>query len=50
MGVQSINGKSFLSFLNDTKTFEMMKFMITIIIENSENQKLKSKTRRNYQR
>ena len=43
MGVQAINGKSFLSFLNNTKTFEMMKFMITIVIENSKNQKLKSK-------
>lgn len=43
MGVQSINGKSFLSFLNNTKTFEMMKFMITIVIENTNNQNLKLK-------
>ena len=30
-------------FLNNTKTFEMMKFMITIIIENTNNQNLKLK-------
>ena len=41
VGVQSINGKSFISFLKNTRTFEMMKFMITIIIENSNNEKLK---------
>ena len=40
VGVQSINGNSFISFLNNTKTFEMMKFMITIIIKNSNNKKL----------
>lgn len=28
LGVQSINGNSFISFLDNTKTFEMMKFMI----------------------
>ena len=43
IGVQAINGKSFLSFLDNTKTFEMMKFMITITIENIENEELKSK-------
>ena len=43
LGVQSINGKSFASFLDNTKTFEMMKFMITITIENIENNELKSK-------
>lgn len=40
IGVQSVNGNSFISFLNNTKTFEMMKFMITIIIQNSNNEKL----------
>ena len=43
LGVQSINGNSFVSFLDNTKTFEMMKFMITITIENIENKELKSK-------
>ena len=43
LGVQAINGKSFVSFLNNTKTFEMMKFMITITIQNIENKELKSK-------
>lgn len=43
LGVQAINGKSFVSFLDNTKTFEMMKFMITITIENIENNELKSK-------
>ena len=37
VSVQSVNGNSFISFLNNTKTFEMMKFMITIIIQNSTN-------------
>ena len=41
--VQSINGNSFISFLDNTKTFEMMKFMITITINNIQNQKLKLK-------
>ena len=43
VGVQSINGNSFVSFLDNTKTFEMMKFMITITIKNIENKELKSK-------
>ena len=43
VGVQAINGKSFVSFLDNTKTFEMMKFMITITIQNIENEELKSK-------
>ena len=42
-GVQAINGKSFVSFLDNTKTFEMMKFMTTITIQNIENEELKSK-------
>ena len=42
LGVQSINGKSFISFLDNTKTLEMMKFMVTITIENIENKELKS--------
>ena len=42
VGVQSINGNSFISFLDNSKTFEMMKFAITIIIENSKNEELKS--------
>ena len=41
LGVQAINGKSFVSFLDNTKTFEMMKFMITITIQNIENEELK---------
>ena len=41
LGVQAINGKSFISFLDNTKTFEMMKFMITITIQNIENEELK---------
>ena len=40
--MQSINGKSFISLLDNTKTFEMMKFMITITIENIENKESKS--------
>ena len=43
LGVQAINGNSFVSFLDNTKTFEMMKFMITITIQNIENEELKSK-------
>ena len=43
LGVQAINGKSFVSFLDNTKTFEMMKFMVTITIQNIENEELKSK-------
>lgn len=43
LGVQAINGKSFVSFLDNTKTFEMMKFMVTITIKNIENDELKSK-------
>ena len=43
LGVQAINGKSFVSFLDNTKTFEMMKFMITITIQNIENKELTSK-------
>ena len=46
IGVQAINGKSFISFLDNTKTFEMMKFMITITIENIENEELKSKLKK----
>ena len=46
LGVQSINGNSFISFLDNTKTFEMMKFMITITIENIENNELKSKLKK----
>ena len=37
LGVQSINGNSFISFLDNTKTFEMMKFMVTITMNNIEN-------------
>ena len=43
LGVQAINGKSFVSFLDNTKTYEMMKFMVTITIQNIENEELKSK-------
>ena len=43
LGIQAINGKSFVSFLYNTKTFEMMKFMITITIQNIENEELMSK-------
>ena len=43
LGVQAINGNSFVSFLDNTKTFEMMKFMVTITIQNIENEELKSK-------
>ena len=43
LGVQAINGKSFVSFLDNTKTFEMMKFMITITIQNIESDELKTK-------
>ena len=43
LGIQAINGKSFVSFLDNTKTFEMMKFMVTITIQNIENEELKSK-------
>ena len=46
LGVQAINGKSFVSFLDNTKTFEMMKFMVTITIQNIENEELKSKLER----
>ena len=46
LGVQSINGNSFVSFLDNTKTFEMMKFMVTITIENIENDELKSKLKK----
>ena len=46
LGVQSINGNSFVSFLDNTKTFEMMKFMIIITIENIENNDLKSKLKK----
>ena len=44
--VQSINGNSFVSFLDNTKTFEMMKFMVTITIKNIENDELKSKLKK----
>lgn len=40
LGVQAINGNSFVSFLDNTKTFEMMKFMVTITIKNIENKEL----------
>ena len=43
LGIQAINGKSFISFLYNTKTFEMMKFMITITIQNIESDELKTK-------
>ena len=43
LGVQAINGKSFVSFLDNTKTFEIMKFIVTITIQNIENEELKSK-------
>lgn len=43
LGIQAINGKSFISFLDNTKTFEMMKFMITITIQNIESNELKTK-------
>ena len=43
LGIQSINGNSFVSFLDNTKTFEMMKFMITVTIKNIKNKELKSK-------
>ena len=46
LGVQAINGKSFVSFLDNTKTFEMMKFIVTITIQNIENEELKSKLER----
>lgn len=46
LGIQSINGNSFVSFLENTKTFEMMKFMITVTIENIENNELKSKLKK----
>lgn len=49
LGVQSINGKSILSYLDNTKTFEMMKFMINITIENIKNNELKLKLKKNNQ-
>ena len=41
VGIQAINGNSFLSFLDNTKTFEMMKYMVTVVINNLENKELK---------
>jgi len=46
LGIQSINGNSFVSFLDNTKTFEMMKFIITIVIKNIENPELESKLKK----
>lgn len=43
VGIQAINGNSFVSFLDNTKTFEMMKFMVQIVIKNIENTELKLK-------
>ena len=43
VGVQSINGCSSLSFLDNTRTFEMMKFMANVTINNIKNEELKSK-------
>lgn len=43
VGVQSVNGNSFISFLDNTKTFEMMKFMISVVFNNTKNSDLKVK-------
>ena len=42
-GIQSVNGNSLISFLENTRTFEMMKFMTTAKINNIKNEKLKEK-------
>jgi len=38
LGVQSINGNSFVSFLDNTKTFEMKKFILNTMMMNGEFQ------------
>ena len=43
IGVQSVNGASSLSFIDNTRTFEMMKFMVGVTINNLSDDKLKSK-------
>lgn len=43
VGVQAINGRSSISFLENTRTFEMMKFIVGVTINNITNEKLKTK-------
>lgn len=40
VGIQAINGNSFIDFLESTKTFPMMKFMVKITINNIQNKEL----------
>ena len=44
--MQAINKKPSTSYLDNTKTLEIMKFMVTISIQNIENEELKSKLER----
>lgn len=46
VGIQAINGNSFIDFLENTKTYEMMKFMINVVIKNLTNNKLINKLRK----
>ena len=41
VGIQAVNGNSFIAFLDNTRTYEMMKFIITAVIENINNEDLK---------
>ena len=44
--MQAINKKPSASYLDNTKTLEIMKFMVTISIQNIENEELNSKLER----
>jgi len=48
LGVQSINGNSFVSFLDNTKTFEMKKFILNTMMMNGEFQLMTIKNYLNY--
>lgn len=40
VGIQAINGNSFIDFLENTKTFSMMQFMVKTTINNIQNNEL----------
>lgn len=50
VGIQAINGNSFIDFLENTKTFSMMQFMVKTTINNIQNKELAYKLTKNHRK
>lgn len=50
VGIQAINENSFIDFLENTKTFSMMQFMVKTTINNIQNKELAYKLTKNHRK